>query len=94
MKDVVTLKVAGTTNVKSLAGSISFILKGDESTPPKNVELLAIGASSVAQGIKAVAISSGHMATWGGTVKMRVGFKVVQIEGQERTVMRMLVECE
>ena len=44
MKEIVTLKVAGTTNVKSLAGSISHILKGDGGQPPKNVELLAIGA--------------------------------------------------
>lgn len=94
MKEVVTLKVAGTTNVKSLAGSLSHILKGDEEHPPRNVELLAIGASACSQGLKGVAISSGHMATWGATVKMRVGFKVVDIGGEERTVMRMLVECE
>lgn len=94
MKDVVTLRVAGTTNVKSLSGSISHVLKGDGETPPKNVELLAIGASSCSQALKGVAISSGHLATYGGTVKMRVGFKMVEINGEERTVMRMLVECE
>ena len=94
MKDVVTLRVAGTTNVKSLAGSLSAILKGDNETSSKNVEVLAIGASAVNQALKAVAISSGHMATYGGTVKMRVGFKMVEINGEERTVMRMLVECE
>lgn len=94
MKEVVTLKVAGNTNVKSLAGSVSHILKGNDTTPPKNVELLAIGASSCSQALKAVAVSSGHLATWGATVKMRVGFKVIMIGEEERTVMRMLVECE
>lgn len=94
MKEYVTLKVAGNTNVKSLAGSISAILKGNASVPPKFVELLAIGASSNSQAIKAVAVSSGHMAVYGSTVKMRVGFIVKEIEGEERTVMRFLVECE
>ena len=94
MKEIVTLKVAGTTNVKSLAGSISHILKGDGGQPPKNVELLAIGASSVAQSFKACAISAGHVAEWGGTLKIRPGFRMGEINGEEKTIMRFLVECE
>ena len=44
------------------------------------------------QVVKAIAISSGHIATWGETLTTRIGFKVAEINGEEKTIMRFLVE--
>ena len=94
MKETVTLKVKSDSAVKKVAGSISHALKGGENTPSKDVELLAIGAGAVNQTVKALAISSGHIANGGRTLKFRVGFKVADINGEEKTMMRFFAEVE
>lgn len=91
MKEVITLKVAANSNVKAVAGSISHALKGDDKVAGKDVEILAIGAGAVNQAVKAVAISSGHMGMVAQTVYTRVGFKVADINGDEKTIIRLLV---
>ena len=94
MREVITLKVAAKSNVKAVAGSISHALKGDENTPGKDVEILAIGAGAINQAVKAIAISSGHIAVWGRTVVTRVGFKVAEINGEEKTIIRFFVTLQ
>jgi stage V sporulation protein S len=90
-KEVQIIKVAADSNVKSVAGSISHALKGDETVGAKNVEILAIGAGAVNQAYKACAISSGHLANYGETLIIRPGFKVSEINGEEKTIMRFIV---
>lgn len=92
--EFVTLKVKSDTNVKKLAGSISHVLKGDDENPSKAVEILAIGAGSVNQAVKGIAISSGHLANCGMFVTSRIGFKEAIINGEERTIMRFIVEAK
>lgn len=46
---------------------------------------------AVNQAVKAIAISSGHIATSGETLTSRIGFKVTEINGEEKTIMRFLV---
>ena len=63
----------------------------------KNVRIKSLAdniLSSVAQSFKACAISAGHVAEWGGTLKIRPGFRMGEINGEEKTIMRFLVECE
>jgi stage V sporulation protein S len=91
MKEVQLIKVAADSNVKSVAGSISHALKGDEISAPKNVEILAIGAGAVNQAFKACAISSGHLANYGEALIIRPGFKVAEINGEEKTIMRFII---
>ena len=93
-KETVTLKVKADSNVKSVAGSISHALKGDGDTTNKDVELLAIGAGAVNQAVKAIGISSGHIAVWGMTVVTRIGFKMADINGEEKTIMRFLISMQ
>lgn len=87
MKEMVILKVSGKSNCKSVAGSLSHFLKGDDVNPPKNVEVHAIGAAAVNQAVKALAISSGHLSLAGQTLSWRAGFNTVLINGEERTVI-------
>ena len=49
---------------------------------------------AVNQAVKALAISSGHIATYGQTLYSRFGFKVADIGGEEKTIMRFLVEID
>jgi stage V sporulation protein S len=93
-KEVVQFKVAAGSNVKKVAGSLSFHLKGNTETPPKQVEILACGASAVNQTVKAIAISSGHIAQWGGTLKCRMGFDNITINDENRTAMRFVCDVE
>lgn len=93
-KELVTLKVKASSDVKAVAGSISHALKGDDKVPAKNVELLAIGAGAVNQTVKALAISSGHIASYGQTLYSRFGWKMASIGGEDRTIIRFLVEIQ
>jgi stage V sporulation protein S len=93
-KELVTLKVAAGSDCKAVAGSISHALKGDGNVQGKNVEILAIGAGAVNQTVKALAISSTHIAAYGQTLKARFGFKMDVINGEEKTIMRFLVEID
>jgi stage V sporulation protein S len=88
------MKVKAGTSAKSLAGSISHFLKGDENNPPQNIELNAIGASAVNQAVKAIGISSGFLADYGEVVKTRIGFKSAMINGEEKTIIRLIPEVE
>lgn len=49
---------------------------------------------AVNQAVKALAISSTHIAGWGRTLKFQVGFKVAEINGEEKTMMRFFAKVE
>lgn len=91
MEKTALFKVSSTSNAKSVAGSISHTLKGDGDTAPKDVVLQAIGASAINQTCKAIAISRGHLAVAGYDVVTRIGFDVVKIDGEERTILKFFV---
>ena len=50
--------------------------------------------SAVNQAVKAIGISSGHLAEYGETIKTRIGFKTAVINGEEKTIMRLIPEVE
>lgn len=76
------LRVAGNSTVASVAGSIVKSIEDG-----KNVELHAIGASSVNQTCKALATARGILSTKGREALIRIGFAETIIEGNERTMM-------
>ena len=82
MSNVNVLKVAGKSNVSSVAGSIVKSIEDH-----KSVELHAIGASSVNQTCKAIATARGILATKGHEALSRIGFSETVIKGETKTMM-------
>ena len=76
------LKIKGSSPVRETAGSI--IRSYDDGY---QVELRAIGASAVCQMYKAMATARSLFAQRGLDVSFRPGYDVVQIQGEDRTVL-------
>jgi len=81
------IKVSGTTNAKSAAGSLAMVLKDHGFA-----EMIAIGAAAVNQAVKAYTIARGHVAPLGLNIVMVSAFETTYIDGQEKTRMRITVE--
>ena len=82
-----TLKVSSKTNPNSVAGAIVAILK-----PEENVKLHAVGAGALNQAIKAIAIARGFLAPGGKDLVCTPSFLDIQINGEDRTAIQLLVE--
>ena len=82
MRETNILKVAGKSNVSSVAGSI---IKSIEDK--KEVELHAIGASAVNQCVKSIATARGILSSKGIEALVRLGFSETVIDGEVRTMM-------
>ncbi len=81
------LKVSSKSDPKSVAGALSAIVR-----EKKKVELHAIGAGAVNQTIKAIAISRGYVAPNGFDLIMVPAFTDIEINGEQRTALKFLVE--
>ena len=81
--EVKRLKVRGSSPVKELAGSI--IKCYDDGN--KNIELRAIGASSVNQMYKALATARSVFAQKGLDLTIKPGYDEADINGEKKTVM-------
>ena len=81
-QESIVLKVAGSSTVSSVAGSIVKSIEDN-----KSVELHAIGASSVNQSCKAIASARGMLAMKGLDALTRIGFGQTTIDGNVRTMM-------
>jgi len=58
----------------------------------QRAEVQAIGAGAVNQAVKAIVIAKGYLAEEGMDIICTPSFVEVEIDGQERTAVRMLVE--
>ncbi|MBU5590665.1 stage V sporulation protein S [Clostridium sp. MSJ-4] len=82
------LKVSTKSNPNSVAGALAAILK------EKNmVEIQSIGAGAVNQAIKAIAIARGFVAPSGKDVVCVPAFTDIEIDGEERTAIKLIVQC-
>ena len=81
------LKISSKSNPNSVAGAIAGLVK--EST---KAEMQAIGAGALNQAIKAVAIARGFVAPSGIDLICVPAFTDIQIEGEERTAIKLIVE--
>lgn len=81
------IKVSAKSRSTAVAGAIAGVIRGSG-----RAEVQAIGAGAVNQSIKAVAIARGYLALEGLDIICIPSFAEVDIEGQERTAIRMLVE--
>ena len=81
------LKVSGKADPRRLAGMIEAVLKENN-----KVILQTIGASSLNQATKAVAIARGLVAPNGYDLVSSPAFVDLEIEGEKKTGIRLVVE--
>jgi stage V sporulation protein S len=84
---VEVLKVSSKSSPNSVAGALAGVVRGSGS-----VEIQVVGAGALNQAIKAVAIARGYLATSGLDLICRPTFADIEIGGEERTAIRLLVE--
>ena len=81
------LKISSKSNPNSIAGAIAGLVKENE-----RAEMQAIGAGALNQAIKAVAIARGFVAPTGVDLVCVPAFAEVQVEGEDRTGIKIVVE--
>jgi stage V sporulation protein S len=80
------IKISAKTSPKSAAGSLATVL-----AEHGYAEMIAIGAASVNQAVKAIAIARGFVAPAGVDLVCVPAFETTTIEGNEKTRMRFKV---
>jgi stage V sporulation protein S len=81
------LKVSAHSNPNSVAGALAGVIR-----EKPNAELQAIGAGATNQAIKAIAIARSYLEPSGIDLVCIPEFTDVEIDGNVRTAMRLLVE--
>ncbi len=81
------IKVASDSRSTAVAGAIAGVMREQD-----DVDVQAIGAGAVNQAVKAVAIARGYLELDGIDIICIPSFVEVQIEGHERTAVRLHVE--
>ena len=80
------LKVSSKSNPSKVAGAVANIYREQ-----KMVEIQTIGAGSLNQAIKAVAIARGFVAPSGDDLVVVPSFNDIVINGENKTAMKLLV---
>ncbi|MFW5998571.1 MAG: stage V sporulation protein S [Bacillota bacterium] len=81
------LKVSADSSPKSVAGALAGVLREEG-----KAELQAIGAGALNQSVKAVAIARGFVAPGGIDLICIPAFIDIEIEGEERTAIKLIVQ--
>ena len=81
------LKVAAKSNPNSVAGALAGVVR-----EKGKAEMRAIGAGAVNQTIKAMAIARGFVAPGGIDLICIPAFIDIEIDGEERTAIKIIVE--
>jgi stage V sporulation protein S len=84
---VEVLKVSSKSNPNSCAGALAGVLRQSGA-----VEVQVVGAGALNQAIKAVAIARGFVAGSGIDLVCVPTFADIEIDGESRTAIRLLVE--
>lgn len=83
------LKISTKSNPNSVAGAIAGLIKEKET-----VEMQTIGAGALNQAVKAIAIARGFVAPSGIDLVCIPAFAEAQIEGEEKTALKIIVREE
>ena len=83
------LKVSSKSNPSKVAGAIANIYREKGS-----VELQTIGAGSLNQAIKAIAICRGFVAPTGDNLVVIPAFYDITINGEQKTAIKLIVESK
>ena len=81
------LKVSAKSNPNSVAGALAGIVR-----EKNGAEIQAIGAGAINQAVKAVAIARGFMAPSGIELVVIPAFTDIEIDGEERTAIKLIVQ--
>ena len=81
------LKISSKSNPNSVAGAIAGLVKESN-----KAEMQAIGAGALNQAVKAVAIARGFVAPSGVDLVCIPAFAEVEVEGEDRTGIKLIVE--
>ena len=81
------LKISSKSNPNSVAGAIAGLVKESN-----QARMQAIGAGALNQAIKAVAIARGFVAPSGKNLICIPAFQDVDIDGEERTAIKLIIE--
>lgn len=81
------IKVSAKSRSTAVAGAIAGVIREN-----KHAEVQAIGAGAVNQAIKAVAIARGYLEQDGLDIYVIPLFAEVDINGEERTAVKLKVE--
>ncbi len=81
------IKVSAHSRSTAVAGAIAGVMRDSH-----YAEVQAIGASAVNQAIKAIAIARGYLALDGINIVCAPEFVEIEIEGNERTAVKLIVE--
>src|SRR5688500_9814818 len=81
------LKVSSKSNPNSVAGAMAGVVRQSGA-----VEVQVVGAGALNQAIKAVAIARGYVASSGLDLVCSPTFADIEIDGQDRTGIHLLVE--
>ena len=81
------LKISSKSNPNSVAGALAGVIR-EKGT----AEIQAIGAGALNQAIKSVAVARGFVAPSGMDLVCIPAFTVVEIDGEERTAIKLIVQ--
>ncbi|MGI6484941.1 MAG: stage V sporulation protein S [Tepidanaerobacteraceae bacterium] len=81
------LKVSAQSKPKSVAGALAAVLR-----EKGMAELQAVGAGAVNQAVKAIAITRGFVAPNGIDLVAIPAFVEIDIDGDEKTAIKFIVE--
>ncbi len=81
------LKVSSRSNPNSVAGALAGVLRERGAA-----EMQAVGAGAINQAVKAVAIARGFVAPSGVDLICIPAFTDIEIDGEERTAIKIIVE--
>lgn len=81
------LRVSTKSNPNSVAGALAGVLR-EKGT----AELQAVGAGALNQAVKAVAIACGFVAPSGIDLVCVPAFADIEIDGEERTAIKLIIE--
>ncbi|MBR2500371.1 MAG: stage V sporulation protein S [Clostridia bacterium] len=82
------LKVSSKSNPNSVAGALAGVIRES-----KTAEIHAIGAGALNQSIKAIAIARGFLTPSGIDLICYPAFSDIEINGEERTAIKLTVEA-
>ena len=81
------LKVSTKSNPNSVAGALAAIIKEKDIA-----KIQAVGAGAINQAVKAIAIARGFIAPSGKDIVCIPAFTDIQIDGEERTAIKLIVQ--
>lgn len=86
-EEMEVLKVSAKSNPNSVAGALAGVIRERGAA-----EIQAIGAGALNQSVKAIAIARGFVAPSGINLICIPAFTDIQIDGEERTALKLIVE--